>query len=67
MGLIRHSKHITRGPRWHTLRLAVLERDGFKCRFCGKNRGRLEIGSVIGVGTTVSVWFPAAEAIVTEP
>ena len=24
MGLIRHSKHITRGPRWHTLRMAVL-------------------------------------------
>ena len=41
----RHSRRVTRGPRWKTLRMAVLERDGFKCRFCGKNRGRLEIGA----------------------
>ena len=39
----RHSRRVTRGPRWKTLRMAVLERDGFKCRFCGQNRGRLEI------------------------
>lgn len=45
MGLIRHSKHITRGPRWKTLRMAVLERDGFKCRFCAA-RGRLEIDHI---------------------
>jgi two-component system phosphate regulon sensor histidine kinase PhoR len=32
-----------------------------------RHRGRLEIGSTIGVGTTVAVWFPASEPIVTEP
>lgn len=42
----RHSKRVTRGPRWKTLRMAVLERDGFKCRFCGANRGRLEIDHI---------------------
>lgn len=42
----RHSRRVTRGPRWKTLRMAVLERDGFKCRFCGKNRGRLEIDHI---------------------
>lgn len=38
----RHSKRVTRGPRWHTLRMAVLERDGFKCRACNARR-RLEV------------------------
>lgn len=38
---MRHSKHITRGSRWHTLRMAILERDNFRCRSCGA-RGRLE-------------------------
>ena len=37
----RHSKHVTRGPRWQALRMAVMERDGFKCVDCGA-RGRLE-------------------------
>lgn len=45
----RHSRHITRGPRWKTLRMAVLERDGFKCVDCGKNRGRLECDHIIPV------------------
>jgi len=26
--------------------VAVLERDGFKCRYCGKNRDRLEIDHI---------------------
>jgi two-component system phosphate regulon sensor histidine kinase PhoR len=32
-----------------------------------RHRGRLEIGSTLGVGTTVTVWLPAAEPAVTEP
>ncbi|TCP39804.1 HNH endonuclease [Rhodovulum marinum] len=46
----RYSRHITRGPRWRTLRMAILERDGFRCRACGA-RGRLEVDHVKPVRT----------------
>jgi 5-methylcytosine-specific restriction enzyme A len=46
----RHSKHITRGPRWRALRLKVLARDGYKCQSCGK-AGRLEVDHVQPVRT----------------
>lgn len=49
MGMIRHSRHVTRGPRWKTLRMAVLERDGFACVDCGKRRGRLECDHIVPV------------------
>ena len=49
MGVIREhkrfSRHVTRGPRWRTLRMGVLERDGFRCRKCGA-RGRLEVDHI---------------------
>ena len=44
----RHSRKVTRGPRWKALRMAVLERDGFKCRACGA-RGRLEVDHIEAV------------------
>lgn len=47
---IRHSRRVTRGPRWKTLRMAVLERDGFRCRECGAP-GRLEVDHVKPVRT----------------
>lgn len=47
----RHSRRVTRGPRWKTLRMAVLERDGFKCVDCGKSRGRLECDHILPVRT----------------
>jgi len=46
----RHSRHVTRGPRLHVLRMAVLERDGYRCRSCGA-RGRLEVDHVEPVRT----------------
>lgn len=47
----RHSKRVTRGKRWHTLRMAVLERDGFRCRKCGARGCRLEIDHIKPVRT----------------
>lgn len=46
----RHSKHITRGPRWKALRLKVLRRDGFRCVEC-QTRGRLEVDHIQPVRT----------------
>jgi 5-methylcytosine-specific restriction endonuclease McrA len=46
----RHSKRVTRGERWRTLRVAILERDGFKCRSCGTG-GRLEVDHIRPVRT----------------
>ena len=53
MGMIehfRHSRKITRGTRWHVLRMAVLERDGWACVKCGAQR-RLEVDHVLPVRT----------------
>lgn len=47
---VRHSKKVTRGARWQTLRMAVLERDGDRCVTCGA-RGRLEVDHVKPVRT----------------
>lgn len=55
----RHSKSITRGLRWKTIRMAVLERDGFRCRACGA-RGRLEVDHVQPVRDAPGrAWEPA--------
>ena len=52
MGLMkehrRFSRHVTRGPRWRALRMAVLERDKFRCRECGAG-GRLEVDHIVPV------------------
>jgi 5-methylcytosine-specific restriction endonuclease McrA len=37
----RHSRRITRGPRWKALRMQALERDDWQCVQCG-TRHRLE-------------------------
>ena len=42
----RHSKRVTATRRWQVLRLAILERDGWKCRQCGAKRCRLEIDHI---------------------
>ena len=41
----RHSKGITRGPRWRALRWQALRRDGFACVQCGA-MGRLDVDHV---------------------
>ena len=46
----RHSRHVTRGPRWKALRLQALERDGWQCVQCGTRR-RLEVDHIEPVRT----------------
>lgn len=54
----RYSRHITRGNRWKTLRMAILERDGFACKECGA-RGRLEVDHILPVRTHPKLaWKP---------
>ena len=56
---VKFSRHITRGPRWRTLRMAILERDGFRCVQCGA-RGRLEVDHVKPVRTHPALaWEPS--------
>ena len=44
----RHSRHVTRGPRWKALRMQALDRDGWQCVQCGA-RKRLECDHVLPV------------------
>lgn len=46
----RHSKRVTATARWKVLRMAILERDGFRCKVCGTG-GRLEVDHVKAVRT----------------
>jgi 5-methylcytosine-specific restriction protein A len=46
----RHSKRITRGPRWKALRMQALNRDGWKCVRCGTQM-RLEVDHIKPVRT----------------
>ena len=41
----RHSRRITRGPRWKALRMQALERDDWQCVHCG-TRHRLEVDHI---------------------
>ncbi|MCJ8335031.1 MAG: hypothetical protein MJH10_12375 [Epibacterium sp.] len=41
----RHSRKVTRGPRWKALRMQALERDGRQCVECGARR-RLEVDHI---------------------
>jgi len=46
----RHSRHVTRGPRWKALRMQALDRDGWQCVECGSHH-RLECDHVEPVRT----------------
>ncbi|PKQ13217.1 MAG: endonuclease [Alphaproteobacteria bacterium HGW-Alphaproteobacteria-1] len=50
MEYARHSRRITRGPRWKALRMQALERDDWQCVQCG-TRHRLEIDHIEPVRT----------------
>jgi 5-methylcytosine-specific restriction protein A len=62
----RHSKKITRGQRWHVLRMAVLERDGWACVNCGSQK-RLEVDHVKPVRTHPALAYTAANLQVLCP
>lgn len=43
-----HSEQGTRYPRnWRSLRRSILERDGYRCRNCGRRRGELHVHHVV--------------------
>ena len=44
----RHSRHVTRGPRWKALRMQALDRDNWACVQCGTHK-RLECDHVLPV------------------
>jgi 5-methylcytosine-specific restriction endonuclease McrA len=46
----RHSQKVTRTARWKVLRMAILERDGFRCTSC-VCAGRLEVDHIKPVRT----------------
>lgn len=46
----RHSRKITRGPRWKAPRMQALDRDGWQCVQCGARR-RLEVDHIEPVRT----------------
>ena len=45
-------------PRWRKLRLAVLDRDGYRCQSCGK-AGILEADHVIPMQHGGDAWAPS--------
>lgn len=51
----RHPGHGTTGRRWRKLRVVVLERDGYRCRECGK-AGALEVDHVVPLHQGGAVW-----------
>jgi 5-methylcytosine-specific restriction endonuclease McrA len=55
----RHSKQVTRTQRWKVLRLAILERDGYRCQGCGC-AGRLEVDHIKPVRTHPELSFAPA-------
>lgn len=55
----RHSKRVTATRRWQVLRMAVIERDGYRCKECGA-RGRLEVDHVKPVRTHPALAFDPA-------
>lgn len=46
------------GGRWRTLRLAIFDRDGYRCRACGK-AGRLECDHKKPLHEGGAQWDPA--------
>lgn len=55
----RHSRHVTRGPRWKALRMQALERDGWQCVQCGERR-RLEVDHIQPVRTRPDLSYSLA-------
>lgn len=52
----RHSQKVIRTAQWKVLRMAILERDGFRCKGCGCN-GRLEVDHIKPVRTDPDLSF----------
>ncbi len=53
----RHSRHVTRGPRWAALWRQALDRDGWQCVVCGARHRLANPGEEDLV--VIEVWFGA--------
>ena len=47
-----------RTPRWKRVRAQIRERDGYRCRQCGK-AGRLEVDHIVPIAAGGDPWEPA--------
>ena len=52
----RHHTHLN-ARRWAAVRRAVLERDGWRCRQCGR-AGRLEVDHLVALKRGGDPWVP---------
>ena len=53
-----HRSQRVQGRRWERVRRAVLDRDGWRCRACGR-RGRLEVDHVEPLHRGGDPWDPS--------
>ena len=51
-------QRLYRSRRWQRMRTSILERDGWRCRRCGK-AGRLEVDHVVPMAVGGDPWEPA--------